>query len=310
MKLSRVIVRLTSLGFASAALGIAAPAAIAQCDLALVNNVSTHMDVDYDPRDLGVDAGPGRPGQDVTLIIPIRNAGSFPIVEARLFIVVSNANCTVSGPIELTDFDDALAGDQSLAQSRTYLVRTQLPSDALSCCGTYTIEVTNDGDALRCFNGAIRVNGDGNASNDTLIDRPDADGAPDDQFSPDLLVIDPVTVSLSIPAASQTIEDPATEPLFVDATLVSSGPTPVTGTFFFDIVRAADTTNVVIANIVPPVRRRFDTINRTLRVRISLNGVGPLPQVPLKLAVRFGRQDSAATCGISLTTQSFRITPP
>jgi hypothetical protein len=279
---------------ALAMLGVPRASAAGRCDLSIVAFAA-----DYDPRDRDLDAGPGRPGQDVNLFIAVSNEGELPIVSARLFIDATNGSCEAAGPIQIDDFNDVTSGMQRLDPGETYVARFPVPADAAACCGSYTVLISHDGAALRCIDGSLPVNGDDDPSNDQWVDRPDADGAPDDLTSPDALVIEPLDMTLTLSPASIVIESIETERLVFTASLDTDGPIPVTGTFFIDVVNGVNTDEVIVRNLTAPATRTVDSVHRSRTIRVLLTGHGFIPfGVPLKVAIRFGRADTLPTCPV------------
>ncbi len=272
------------------------------CDVALIG-----LEVDYDPRDRPVDAGPGRPGQQLDLIIRLRNDGILPIARVRLFITLENGPCAGQGPRTVSDFNEVDAGRQFLEFGEEFDARFLLPAGFATCCGPYTFTVASEGDLLECRDGEVPVFGDEDLSDDLILDFPDIDVNPLDQVTPDALVIDTLFgLTLDIPIQSRVIEDINTENLLIDIELLTSGPIPTTVTFRFDLVNSFDPSEIFVEDFIPPATRTLGNINAMRRITVSLRGFTSLPIAsPVKVLIRVGRTNDADTCGIFLSDHAF-----
>jgi choice-of-anchor B domain-containing protein len=265
-------------------------------DLAVVN-----VDVDYDPADGDVDAGPGALAQAVDVLVTVRNDGNIPVSRARLDVDASVQGGT-SHPASLviTDFG-AAAGIQMLGPGATFTARLPLAAGELDRCGTYTLLVSSDAASLQSVGSGGTVFGDVDGGNDALEDHPDDQSDPGDDFSPDLLELAFGILDGTIRSVSEVIEDRFTEKVRVDVDYTGLGP----GGDSHDIKLFADLTDLSGNPVYLGVfsREKLGARSsgmRTLTIKLDVSSLTPAPPPGTQYRVQLRLRD--------LNSQEFCIT--
>jgi hypothetical protein len=267
------------------------------------------VEIDYDPADGDVDAGPGVLGQAVDTVITVRNLGNVPVVSASLELdAFVEGGTLLQKSLVVDDFDPAV-GLQSLAPGASAAARISFPAGELDRCGTYTLLARHDGLALESLGMGGPLFGDEDASNDGLEDHPDEDADPGDDFSPDLLELDFGTIVASVIPASEIIESLA-EKVRVDLDYTGLGP----GMDSHDVRLVADLTNLagdvvylgVLAIDRPGVR---SSGSKQVRIRLDLSTLFPTPGPGSEYRVRLRLRDTSSSeiCISTLTGNSFLV---
>ncbi len=260
------------------------------CDLAIESAV-----VDVDPSDPDIDAGPGGVGRPLDVVATVKNAGRTTLVEALL---QCNVGILGRGSRQVTrvvdDFDPA-PGVQGLAPGALATVRLSFAEGQLGDCGRYSLFLMHRPTRLRCADGST---GDMAGFNDRL-------------FRVDVLDLRLATLTLTIHAASQVIEDPATEPVSVDVDFVGLGPGGDNHRVraFVDVLQGG---TVVRGSVLIVSRARVPS-NAAGRIVLELGTGGISPPlergVPYGLRLRVIDRDVLTRCADGDTSNTFTIAP-
>ncbi len=256
------------------------------CDLAVLDAV-----VDYDPATSGIDAGPGKMGQAVDVVLTVRNAGSLAVTSASVE-AEATLGSSVARSIVVADFDSVAPGVQPLAPSATAAVRVSFESGALARCGEYALAASHDGAALRCADGPETKVGDDASGNDS---------AP----SPPGIVLGFGIILIDVRPESETIDPVATERLRTDVRLTGFTPglPSVSASFSFDVVDATVPDTVVRSDIRPAVSKNVPTgINKATLLQTRLDVMPALPVgMPLRLRITMRDRTTGETCAVGVS---------
>ncbi len=252
----------------------------------------SNIQVDYDPLDGDVDAGPGGVGQAINVLVTIRNRGNVPILTAHVSL---DANVTNGSTLKmsqvLTDFDPA-PGIQSLAPGVSSVVLFSYTTGQLDRCGTYTLVASHTPNNLQSMGMSGPIFGDRDTGNNQRMDHPDTEANPEDDFSPDLLELSFGTFAVSIQAVSEIIEDRATEKVRVDLDYTGLGP----GMDSHDIRLLVDLVDDEgIPAYLGVLIRSKDGVrsngSRSFVFKLAVSGLTPTPPPNAEYRVRFRLRD-------------------
>ncbi len=266
-----------------------------------------NIQVDYDPSDGDIDAGPGNLGQAVNVIVTVRNLGNVPVLSAEINADANVAGgSTISTSATVNDFG-AGAGNQPLAPGGQADVVLSYGAGALDRCGTYSLVASHTPSNLESQGGGGSIFGDDDNVNDQITDHPDDLSDPDDSFSPDLLELLFGSIDSTVLASSVIIEDPSTEKIKVTVDFTGLGP----GMDAHDVRLLADLTdlagNPVYLSVFSLARNNVRSSGmRVARIKIDVSGLFPPPAPGTTFRVRTRLRDlnSSETCITSLTTNT------
>ncbi len=265
------------------------------------------MQVDYDPGDTDIDAGPGGLGQAVNVVVTVVNTGNIPVTSADLQVdcFVDGGSVVSKGSV-VTDFDPA-PGVQSLAPGASADVVYSFVAGELDRCGTYSIVSSHDGANLQAQGGGGLVIGDVRTAGDQVADHPDNDSAIDDSFSPDLLELDFGIAILTVKAVSEIIEDRATEKVKVTIDFTGLGPGMDSHDVraIFDLLHTDESIAYLNSLVIDRDGVRSSG-SRLVTVKIDVSALFPTPQSGAEYKVRMRLRDlnSGETCISSVSSNT------
>jgi len=264
-----------------------APGPGSTCNLAVLSAV-----VDFDPSTGVIDPGPGAMGQELDVVLSVRNDGDLPVTSADVSATATLGPLVVTRGATVTDFDAGVGGDQELAPEATTTVRISFEALSLERCGVYSLAAGHDGSALLCRDGAGTVTGD---------QSPGDDQAP----GPPSFLLELGTLTLDVRPESEVVESAASERVKIDTTIqgFTSGLPPVMVEVSFDLVDGNDPDTVLLADARPPHTRTVQTgVSRMTTIRVGVNAMPALPQgVPIRVRITLVDTVTGDACIVALS---------
>lgn len=265
-----------------------------ECDAPDTPDLSIEaVQVDYDPADSDLDAGPGNLAQAVNVLVTVKNTGNIPIVSAdvQLAASVSGGSSVMTGAT-VSDFGPG-AGSQALDPGNSADVVLSYAQGALDRCGTYTLTASHVPGNLQSTGSSGPILGDDNAANDQTVDT-------------SALELIFGTIVASILPESEVLES-LSERLRVSLDFSGVGP----GMDSHDVRLDADLTDlsgsVQFLSIFSREKMNVRSSgSRNLVLRLNLSGLSPAPGSGTQYRVRLRLRDlnSSEICIDALTPNS------